>query len=69
MSKATIQVLEITRKQESAEVEVKFCVTEDCGIPITNFSRRFSIPINALTSERDISVAALNAAKDVLDKE
>ncbi len=69
MSKGTIVVVEVMVGQNSAEVKVKFSVSEDCGIPIANFSRTFSIPIDSTTSEKEINLAALEKAKDVLNKE
>ncbi len=69
MSKAIMEVVDIRRGQKSAEVIVNFSISEGCGVPIANFSRTFSIPIESSTSEKEIELAALDKAKEVLDKE
>ncbi|MGD0236216.1 MAG: hypothetical protein ABSC55_16980 [Syntrophorhabdales bacterium] len=69
MPKAIMEVLNVGREQSCAKVEVHFSVKEDCGNPISSFSRIFSIPINSATTNEEINRIALQKARELYDEE
>ena len=69
MPKAIMEVLNVGREESCAKVEVRFSVTEDCGNPISSFSRIFSIPINSATADEEINRSALQKARELYNKE